>query len=87
MIPSHPAWTARPCLPPTADIGLVYATEVKAEPRLMVLAKLTADPALTDYSGAVNAKAVSPNAQALLNVMRGAAGSAALRAAGLEISI
>ncbi len=70
-----------------ADIGLVHATEVNAEPRLMVLAKLTADPALTAYSGAVNAKAVSPNAQALLNVMRGAAGSAALRAAGLEMSI
>src|ERR1700733_1808856 len=53
------------------DIGLVYLTDVRAEPRLTVLATLTADPALTNYSGAVNKKAVSLNAQALLNVMRG----------------
>jgi ABC-type molybdate transport system substrate-binding protein len=69
-----------------ADIGLVYLTDVKADPRLSVLAALNADPALTNYSGAVNAKAVSPNAQAVLNVMRGTAGSAALRAAGLEMA-
>jgi molybdate transport system substrate-binding protein len=69
-----------------ADIGLVYLTDVKADPRLAVLATLNADPALTGYSGAVNAKAVSPNAQALLNVMRGTAGTAALLAAGLEMA-
>jgi molybdate transport system substrate-binding protein len=69
-----------------ADIGLVYLTDVKADPRLMVLAPLNADPALTIYSGAVNAKAVSPNAQAVLNVMRGTAGSTALRAAGLGVA-
>jgi ABC-type molybdate transport system substrate-binding protein len=67
-----------------ADVGLVYLTDVKADPRLQVLATLNADPTLTTYSGALNAKAVSPNAQAVLNLMRGTAGSAALRAAGLE---
>ena len=69
-----------------ADIGLVYLTDVKADPRLTVLATLNADPKLTSYSGAVNAKAVSPNAQAVLNLMRGTAGSAALRAGGLEMA-
>jgi molybdate transport system substrate-binding protein len=69
-----------------ADVGLVYLTDVKAEPRLTVLAMLGADPALTQYSGAVNAKAVSPNAQAFLDVMRSAAGSTRLRAAGLEMA-
>jgi len=68
-----------------ADIGLVYLTDVRADPRLMVLATLAADPVLTSVAGAVNAKAVSPNAQAVLNVMRGAQGSAALRNAGLTV--
>jgi len=68
------------------DIGLVYLTDVRADSRLTVLATLTADPMLTNYSGAVNAKAVSPNAQALLNVMRGTEGGAALRAAGLGMA-
>jgi molybdate transport system substrate-binding protein len=67
------------------DIGLVYLTDVRADPRLMVLATLAADPVLTSVAGAVNAKAVSPNAQAVLNVMRGAKGSGALRNAGLTV--
>ncbi|MDE8345445.1 MAG: substrate-binding domain-containing protein [Acidocella sp.] len=67
------------------DIGLVYLTDVKADERLIVLASLTADPALTNYAAAVNAKAVSPNAQAALSVMRSTEGSAVLRAKGLEI--
>lgn len=69
-----------------ADIGLVYLTDVKADPRLTVLATLNADPTLTNYSGAVNAKAVSPNAQAVLNVIRSTEGSAALRTAGLGMA-
>lgn len=69
-----------------ADIGLVYRTDVLADPRLAVLAPLEAGPALTNYVAAVNAKAVSPNARALLEVMRSPAGNAALRAAGLEIA-
>jgi molybdate transport system substrate-binding protein len=68
-----------------ADIGLVYLTDVKADERLTVVAPLAAGPALTNYAAAVNAKAVSPNAQAVLNVMRSAEGSAALRATGLEV--
>ena len=68
------------------DVGLVYLTDVRAEARLTVLSTLTADPALTNYSGAVNKKAVSPNAQALLNVMRGYQGHKVLRDAGLEIA-
>lgn len=69
-----------------ADIGLVYLTDVKANPQLAHLATLNADTKLRNYAGAVNAKAVSPNAQAFLNVIRGNEGKAALRAAGLEIS-
>ena len=68
-----------------ADFGLVYLTDVKADERLAVVAPLAAGPALTNYAAAVNAKAVSPNAQAVLNVMRSAEGSAALRAMGLEV--
>lgn len=68
------------------DIGLVYLTDVKADPRLTILVTLKSDPTLTNYSGAVNAKAVSPNAQVLLNVMRGTEGSAMLRAAGLAMA-
>lgn len=69
-----------------ADVGLVYLTDVRADERLTVLAPLAADPALTTYAAAVNAKAVSPKAQAVLDVMRGTAGCAALRATGLEIA-
>jgi molybdate transport system substrate-binding protein len=69
-----------------ADLGLVYLTDVKADPRLAVVATLTADPKLTNYSGAVNANAVSPNARAVLSVMQSAAGSAVLRAAGLGVA-
>lgn len=67
------------------DIGLIYLTDVKADPRLTVRATLTTDPGLAEYSGAVNVKAVSPNAQALLNVMFSAEGNATLREAGLRI--
>ncbi len=69
-----------------ADAGLVYLTDVKADPRLVVLAVLTADAALTSYSGAVNARAVSPNAQAFLNLARIQNGAAVLRDAGLELA-
>ena len=68
-----------------ADIGLVYLTDVRADTRLIALAPLAADPALTNYAAAVNMKAVSPNAQAVLNVMRSTEGEAVLRATGLEI--
>lgn len=68
------------------DVGLLYLTDVKADARLSVLAPLAANPILTNYAVAVNAKAVSPNAQALVNVMRSSAGRDMLRTAGLEAS-
>jgi len=67
-----------------ADLGLMYLTDQKSDPRLTVIAKLTADPKLTTYAAAVNAKAVSPNALAFLNSLRGPA-AATLRAAGMTV--
>jgi len=67
-----------------ADLGLMYMTDVKADPRLGVVATLTADPKLTSYAAAVNARAVSPNAQAFLASLRGPA-AGMLRAAGLSV--
>jgi molybdate transport system substrate-binding protein len=68
-----------------ADLGLMYMTDVKADPRLRVIATLNSDPKLTNYAGAVNAKAVSPNALAFLMSLRGSA-APALRAAGLTVA-
>jgi ABC-type molybdate transport system substrate-binding protein len=70
-----------------ADIGLMYLTDVQADPRLTVLASLSAPPALTGYAAAVNAKAFSPNAQALLNLMHSPEGIARLNAAGVKVSL
>jgi molybdate transport system substrate-binding protein len=67
-----------------ADLGLMYLTDAKADPRLTVIATLTADAKLTNYAAAVNAKAVSPNAQTFVNSLRGPA-AASLRAAGLTV--
>jgi hypothetical protein len=64
---------------------VVYQTDARAAPGVQILATLTADPALTAFSAAVNANAKSPNAQALLNLMRAPAGAAALQSAGLEM--
>lgn len=69
-----------------AEIGLMYRTDAQADARLRVLATLNADTALVQYAAGVNAHAVSPNAQALLNVMRSAAGVAILQQAGIGIS-
>jgi molybdate transport system substrate-binding protein len=68
-----------------ADLGLMYMTDVKADPRLAVIATLNADPKLTNYAAAVNAWAVSPNALAFLNSLRGTA-AASLRASGLTVA-
>ena len=67
-----------------ADAGLVYLSDVRGNPKLAVLASLAADPALTQLSGAVNAKAVSPKASEFLVFMRDGAGDS-LRAAGLDV--
>jgi len=67
------------------DAAVVYQTDARAARGVQILATLTADPALTAFSAAVNAKSISPNAQALLDLMRAPAGAAALKNAGLEI--
>ena len=67
-----------------ADAGLVYLSDLRGNPKLALLAPLTADPALTRLSGAVGAKAVSPKAADFLAFMRDG-GNAALRAAGLGV--
>jgi hypothetical protein len=51
-----------------------------------VLATLTAPPAVTRYAAAVNTKAFSPNAQALINLMQSPSGIARLNAAGVKVS-
>lgn len=68
------------------DAAVVYQTDARAEPGVEILAVLKSDPALTRFSAAVNARAVSPTAAGLLNLMRAPAGAAALQAAGLEIA-
>lgn len=68
------------------DAAVVYRTDAKAEPGVQILATLNADPAVTAFSAAVNARAISPNAAALLDLMRSPSGAAALTAAGLEIA-
>ena len=67
-----------------ADIALIYRTDALADPRLTVIATLNADPALINYSVAVNAKAVSPNARALVGLISSSGGGALLRRTGLE---
>jgi ABC-type molybdate transport system substrate-binding protein len=66
--------------------GLVYLTDVRAEPSLAVAATLNASPNLIDFSCAVNANAVSPNAQGLIGIIRSSQGTALLEAAGLVAS-
>jgi ABC-type molybdate transport system substrate-binding protein len=66
------------------DFGLIYATDLRADPTLELVLPLKADPALTDFSCAVNANAVSPQAQALVEIIRGAQGTSVLHKAGLE---
>jgi len=69
-----------------ADLALVYLTDVLADPRLTVVATLSAPPALTNYAAAVSKAAFSPNAQALINLMNSQAGIARLAAAGVKVS-
>lgn len=69
-----------------ADVGLIYQTDVLADPRLTILATLTAPPTVTNYAAAVNASAFSPNAQALINLMQSPNGIARLNTAGVKVS-
>jgi ABC-type molybdate transport system substrate-binding protein len=68
------------------DAAVVYRTDAKSSARVEIMRPLQADAALTAVSAALTAKAVSPNASALLNLMRAANGMAALSAAGLELA-
>lgn len=61
-----------------AELGLVYLTDVKAEPRLRVVQRLIGPVA---YSAAVNAHAYSPNAQGFISLLRSSRG--VLQAGGL----
>jgi ABC-type molybdate transport system substrate-binding protein len=61
-----------------ADLGLVYLTDVKAEPRLQVVQTLSGKVA---YSAAVNANAYSPNAGDFISLLRNSRG--VLQAGGL----
>jgi len=65
-----------------ADVGLVYLTDVKADPRLQVVATLRADPALVAYSAAVNAHAYSPHAATFVGLLK--ASQAILQTGGLQ---
>lgn len=67
------------------DVGLMYLTDVRADPRLAVIWTLQAAPQLTNYAAAVNAAAISPNAQAFLNLLRGGEAGRRLRKAGLVV--
>ncbi len=68
------------------DAAVTYQTDAKSCAGIGILTMLHATAALTAFSAAVNAKSISPNAGALVNLMRSAAGIAALNAAGLEIA-
>jgi ABC-type molybdate transport system substrate-binding protein len=69
----------------SVDLGLMYLTDIRADPRLTLIWTLQADPALTNYAAAVNAKAVSPNAQTFLNLLKGVEAGNMLRDAGLSV--
>lgn len=69
-----------------ADYGLIYATDLQANPGLTMLSSLTAPPAVTSYAAAVNAQAFSPNAQAMVNLLRSPQGIVRLGAAGVKVN-
>jgi len=66
-----------------ADLGLVYRTDVRDNPRLVEVAALQADPALTAYVAALNARAVGTGGKTLLAQLRSPAATARLQEAGL----
>jgi ABC-type molybdate transport system substrate-binding protein len=68
----------------TADAGLMYQTDVGAEPRLLAGGPLKAEPAQIKFSAAVNAKSTSPNAQNFIALLQNSV--PALQAGGLSFS-
>lgn len=69
-----------------ADLGLMYATDANAHPSLHITATLQANPALTRFAAAQNAKAASPDAQKFLALLRSPAAAQTLSNAGLMVS-
>jgi ABC-type molybdate transport system substrate-binding protein len=69
-----------------ADLGLIYLTDALADSHLTVFATLNAPPSVTRCAAAVNAHAFSPNAQALVDLIRSPAGIACLGQAGVRVS-
>jgi ABC-type molybdate transport system substrate-binding protein len=69
-----------------ADLGLMYATDANAHPPLQIIATMQAAPALTRFAAAQNAKAVSPDAQDFLALLRSPAAAETLSKAGLMVS-
>ncbi len=68
-----------------ADLGLIYLTDARANPRLTVMATLDPGPAALNYSIAVSAKSISPNAQNFLSLLKSPAGATLLQNAGLGV--
>jgi molybdate transport system substrate-binding protein len=67
-----------------ARFGLLYITDVRADPRLVVVAGLPGSEPPILYDAAPAKNVASPNAMPFLDFLRGAEASAGLRAAGLE---
>jgi ABC-type molybdate transport system substrate-binding protein len=69
-----------------ADAALITATELRAEPRLALLATLAAPAALTSYAAAVNAHAYSAEAGPFCAWLASDAARPALTQAGFVLS-
>ena len=67
-----------------ARLGLLYLTDVRADPALAVAATLDPLPARTAYAAALNRQAQNPNARAFLDFLRTQEAIALLRGQGLE---
>jgi ABC-type molybdate transport system substrate-binding protein len=69
-----------------ADLALIYATDAAAHARLQVAMTLPANPVLTRFAAAQNAKAVSPDALTFLEFLRSPAAKQSLYTAGLMVT-
>ena len=67
-----------------ARLGLLYLTDVRADPTLAVVAMLDPAAAPTAYASGMNRQAQSPNAQAFLDFLLTPEAAELLRAQGLE---
>ena len=67
-----------------ARLGVLYLTDVRADPALAVTATLDPTVASLTYSSAMSEKGKSPNSQAFLKFLRTPPAAQLLRAQGLE---